>query len=59
MLLGKSPMKKAPKTPVITRPKRNASQLYKKLLAFHAESEEEDTEDEEDKSFVGPGGKKP
>lgn len=51
---GKSPMKKIPKTPINTRPKRNATQLYKKLLTFHEESEEDDTEDEEDKTFQGP-----
>jgi len=51
-------MKKSPKTPVVNeRPKRNATQLYKKLLDFPPESEEEDTEDEEDKTFVEPEGK--
>lgn len=49
-------MKKVQKTPINTRPKRNATQLYKKLLDFQEESGE-DTEDEEDKTFEGPGGK--
>ncbi|XP_056638931.1 probable protein phosphatase CG10417 [Diorhabda sublineata] len=44
----KSPIKKN----LSTRPKRNANQLYKTLLNF--EDEESDSEDEEDKTFVGP-----
>lgn len=38
-----------------TRPKRNANQLYKKLLDL-ADSDDE-SEDEEDKTFEGPNGK--
>lgn len=38
-------------TPIKTRPKRNAQQLYSALLKFDSESE---SEDEEDKTFQGP-----
>ncbi|XP_060527784.1 probable protein phosphatase CG10417 [Cylas formicarius] len=50
---GKSPRKAEPKDMLNTRPKRNANQLYKKLLNFGSDSEDE-TEDDEDKTFVGP-----
>ncbi|KAB0795291.1 hypothetical protein PPYR_12130 [Photinus pyralis] len=38
-------------SPIKTRPKRNAQQLYSTLLKFESESE---SEDEEDKTFQGP-----
>ncbi|KAJ8976988.1 hypothetical protein NQ317_013989 [Molorchus minor] len=40
-------------SPVKERPSRNARQLYKTLLEFGQDSED-DTEDEEDKTFEGP-----
>ncbi|KAF7273897.1 putative protein phosphatase CG10417 [Rhynchophorus ferrugineus] len=51
-LKGKSILKKSPKKPN-TRPKRNATQLYKTLLDYQGDSEEESDDDEEDKTFVG------
>lgn len=49
---GKAILKKG-KSPINTRPKRSASQLYKKLLDYQEDSEDE-SEDEEDKTFVEP-----
>ncbi|KAG5867765.1 hypothetical protein JTB14_012382 [Gonioctena quinquepunctata] len=46
--------KTPPKTPVNDRPKRNASQLYKTLLNFVQETEDDETEDDEDQTFEGP-----
>ncbi|CAG9831926.1 unnamed protein product [Diabrotica balteata] len=50
---GKAPIPKSPQKPAVTRPKRNAKQLYKKLLDFKPE-EESDSEDEDDTTFEGP-----
>ncbi|XP_074036342.1 probable protein phosphatase CG10417 isoform X2 [Leptinotarsa decemlineata] len=47
------PKNKTPKTPATVRPKRNANQLYKALLNFGQDSEDDETEDD-DKTFEGP-----